>query len=75
MEKQLDYENLQKSAGVRKRLLHTLIYILLTLWALIVLFPFYWMLLTSVKSYGTYNAEYIPSFFTLSFLFHEQLSL
>ena len=66
MEKQLDYENLQKSAGVRKRLLHTLIYILLTLWALIVLFPFYWMLLTSVKSYGTYNAEYIPSFFTLS---------
>ena len=30
------------------------------------LFPFYWMLLTSVKSYGSYNAEHIPSFFTLS---------
>ena len=30
------------------------------------LFPFYWMLLTSVKSYGSYNAEYIPKFFTLS---------
>lgn len=44
----------------------TLIYVLLTLWALIVLFPFYWMILTSVKSYGSYNAEYIPSFFTLS---------
>lgn len=43
-----------------------LIYVLLTLWALIVLFPFYWMILTSVKSYGSYNAEYIPSFFTLS---------
>ena len=41
-------------------------YVLLTLWALIVLFPFYWMILTSVKSYGSYNAEYIPSFFTLS---------
>ncbi|MBQ7170977.1 MAG: carbohydrate ABC transporter permease [Clostridia bacterium] len=38
----------------------------LTLWALIVLFPFYWMILTSVKSYGSYNAEYIPKFFTLS---------
>lgn len=38
----------------------------LCLWALIVLFPFYWMVLTSVKSYGSYNAEYIPKFFTLS---------
>ena len=31
-------------------------YIFLTFWALVVLFPFYWMLLTSVKSYGSYNA-------------------
>ncbi|MCR4762627.1 MAG: carbohydrate ABC transporter permease [Lachnospiraceae bacterium] len=29
-----------------------------------VLFPFYWMVLTSVKGYGAYNAEYIPTFFT-----------
>ncbi len=48
------------------KLKKTLLYVLLTLWALIVLFPFYWMILTSVKSYGSYNAEYIPSFFTLS---------
>lgn len=48
------------------KLKKTLIYVLLSLWALIVLFPFYWMILTSVKSYGSYNAEYIPSFFTLS---------
>ena len=41
-------------------------YALLTIWALIVLFPFYWMLLTSLKSYSSYNAEYIPKFFTLS---------
>ena len=41
-------------------------YILLTLWALIVLFPFYWMLLSSVKSYSAYNGEYVPRFFTLS---------
>lgn len=38
-------------------------YALLSLWALIVLFPFYWMLLTSVKSYGAYNSEYIPKFY------------
>ena len=39
---------------------------LLIFWALMVLFPFYWMLLSSVKSYSAYNSEYVPSFFTLS---------
>ena len=42
------------------------VYALLGFWALMVLFPFYWMLLTSVKSYGSYNAEYVPKLFTLS---------
>ena len=42
------------------------VYALLGLWALLVLFPFYWMVLTSVKSYSAYNAEYIPQLFTLS---------
>ena len=42
------------------------VYALLVLWALMVLFPFYWMLLTSVKSYGTYNSEFVPKLFTLS---------
>lgn len=41
-------------------------YILLVLWAFIVLFPFYWMLLTSVKSYSSYNSEYIPKLYTLA---------
>ena len=41
-------------------------YALLGLWALIVLFPFYWMILTSVKSYSSYNAEFIPQLFTLT---------
>ena len=41
-----------------------LIYFFLAVWALIVLFPFYWMLLTSVKSFSSYNAEYVPRFFT-----------
>ena len=44
----------------------TLNYILLVIWALIVLFPFYWMILTSVKGYGAYNAEYVPKFYTLN---------
>ena len=40
--------------------------LVLAVWALLVLFPFYWMVLTSVKSYGAYNSEYIPRFFTPS---------
>ena len=44
----------------------TAVFSLLIIWAIIVLFPFYWMLLTSIKSYASYNAEYIPQFFTLS---------
>jgi multiple sugar transport system permease protein len=44
----------------------TLKYLLLAVWALLVLFPFYWMLLTSLKGYGAYNSEYIPKFYTLS---------
>jgi len=41
-------------------------YLFLSIWGIIVLFPFYWMLLTSVKSYGAYSSEYVPAFFTLS---------
>ena len=43
-----------------------LIYFFLALWTVIVLFPFYWMVLTSVKSFAAYNSEYVPSFFTAS---------
>ncbi len=42
-----------------------LLYGFLIMWGMIVLFPFYWMLLTSVKSYGAYNSEYVPQLFTL----------
>ena len=37
-----------------------LIYIALTIWAVAVLFPFYWMVQTSVKKQGEYNSEQIP---------------
>ena len=46
--------------GIKK----ILVYLILSIGAVIVLFPFYWMILTSVKDYGQYNAEYIPKLFT-----------
>ena len=66
MKQHLDFEKKQKQTLRRGRLLKGLTYFFLTIWALIVLFPFYWMILTSVKSYGSYNAEHVPAFFTLS---------
>ena len=66
MENQINYQKIEQSARTRKRIQRTLVYLLLTFWAVVVLFPFYWMLLTSIKSYGSYNAEHIPAFFTLT---------
>ena len=60
------YDKIEKSAKLRKRIQNGIVYTFLTLWGILVLFPFYWMILTSVKSYGSYNAERIPAFFTLS---------
>ncbi len=65
MEK-LDYKARARRAETAQKLGKTLIYGCLAIWALIVLFPFYWMLLTSLKDYGAYNAEHIPQLFTLS---------
>ena len=61
-----DYQKIALGAARRERAGKIGLYIFLTLWALMVLFPFYWMLLTSVKSYSAYNSEYVPKFFTLS---------
>ena len=66
MEKHTDYAKIEKQARIRSRVRSAVVHILLSLWAVIVLFPFYWMVLTSVKSYSAYNSEYIPKFFTLS---------
>ena len=52
----------------------TLLYIFLTICAAVVLFPFYWMILTSVKDYARYNSEYVPKMFTSSPTFDNYVS-
>ncbi len=42
----------------------TLIIVFLALWALVVLFPFYWMVLTSFKDTTLFMDEKVPTFFT-----------
>ena len=61
-----DYQITQNRAKVRKRWVKGITYALLGIWALIVLFPFYWMILTSVKSYSQYSGEFVPQFITIS---------
>lgn len=65
----MNYDKIEKNALIKKRTLNTAIYILLGIWAIVVLFPFYWMVLTSLKSYGAYNSEWIPKLFTLDLTF------
>ena len=62
----MDYEKIKKSAATKQKMISGIVYFFLTIWGLFVLFPFYWMILTSLKSYSAYNSEYIPKFFTLS---------
>ena len=57
---------MQQAAKRKSGLIRALTYLGLSIWAVVVLFPFYWMVLTSLKSYSAYNAEHTPVFFTLS---------
>ena len=66
MKNNKSFTSAEKTAKIKSTVLKTVVYVFLALWAVVVLFPFYWMILTSVKEYGQYNSEFIPKFFTLS---------
>lgn len=58
-----DFDKIEKRALISKRIRLTITYIFLSIWAIVVLFPFYWMILTSIKSYSSYNSERMPKFY------------
>lgn len=62
----MDFKKVEKTAKIKDRTVKGITYTLLGIWGIAVLFPFYWMLLTSFKSYGAYNSEFIPKLYTLS---------
>jgi len=66
VEAKTNLEKKEKAIQRKNGLLTALTYLRLSIWAVVVLFPFYWMVLTSFKSYGAYNGERTPVFFTLS---------
>lgn len=73
MKNKSEYTERKRSDKIRKTLLSILNYSSLSLWAIIVLFPFYWMLLTSIKSYASYNAEIVPKFIPTSLTFQNYI--
>ena len=66
MERSDNLSTLGRRADARRRTLRAFTYLGLSLWAVLVLFPFYWMVLTSFKSYAAYNSEHIPVLYTLA---------
>ena len=64
MKREIDYEKIEQRVKLKQGIVKTLTYTLLVFWGIVVLFPFFWMLLTSIKSYGEYNSEYIPKFYS-----------
>ncbi len=66
MAKLMDFEKIERRAKRTALIRNIVVYGLLAVWALVVLFPFYWMLLTSVKTQGSYASEIVPQLYTLS---------
>lgn len=60
-----DIKKEEKSYKIKNTILKVLTYTLLIIWAIIIIFPFYWMVLASLKSSASYNSETIPQFITL----------
>src|SRR5574344_120657 len=67
-------EDVVKVARTKEIIRKSIIYFFLVVWALIVLFPFYWMILTSFKSFSSYNSELVPKFFTLKPTFENYIT-
>ena len=65
-ENKTSYKTIKKRTSIHKTIFNVIVYTFLSIWAIFVLFPFYWMILTSFKGYGEYNSEYIPKFYTYS---------
>lgn len=53
---------LEKQDKIKKTIFTVLIYIFLTCAAITVLFPFYWMVLSSLKTFVDYTSEKVPTF-------------
>ena len=63
-----DIEKTVRQTKITNTIKKVVIYSLLSFWALMILFPFYWMIMTSFKSFMEYNAESTPSLLIKNFV-------
>ena len=69
-----ELKNVKKSAKILGVLKKIGVYFGLSMWAIAVLFPFYWMIQNSFKSFAEYNSESIPKFFPAKIVFDNYLT-
>ncbi len=62
MTKSSEMIKLERNAKTKNIVFKVLMYVFLAFWGVVVLFPFYWMILSSIKSYASYMGERIPKF-------------
>jgi multiple sugar transport system permease protein len=74
MNASLDLNAAERRQRTLRTVKMTVTYSLLAVWALIVLFPFYWMILSSFKSYAAYNSELTTRFFVTDPTFENYVS-
>lgn len=67
--KERDMQKMSKKQKVVKIVVQCALYFFLGLMALIVIFPFYWMLISSVKTIDEYNQP-VPTLFPQKFVFY-----
>lgn len=69
------YERVTKAEKISNIIRKTVIYTFLAIWAIMIIFPFYFMILTSFKSSSEYNAELVPKLFSIKPTFENYISV
>ena len=70
----MDLKTKETKTLTKKSVVRCLTYVMLAFWGLVVLFPFYYMIVTSLKTYGSYNGESVPSLIPSSPTFENYVS-
>ena len=68
-----EYKKIKKEAKIIASIKKAGIYLGLSIWAIAVLFPFYWMVQNSFKSFAEYSSEATPKFFPTKIIFSNYL--
>lgn len=69
------YDKVTKMERVSNIIRKVIIYFFLAVWAIMIIFPFYFMILTSLKSSSEYNAELVPKLYSIKPTFDNYINV